>query len=174
VAEGGIGDNQFYKLGANYRHWVQMPWWKHVLSVRGRLESIDAYGDTDLPIYEKLFIGGPRTLRGVKYRDAGPKAFSDPGNSDRHAPIGGQTLALASAEYTIPIFKALRFAAFLDAGSLGEDAFGGSMSSFCVSAGVGLRIDIPGFPIRFDIAKPFKKDDDYTDEEVFSFSIGFE
>ena len=174
VAEGGIGDNQFYKLGANYRHWLQMPWWKHVLSVRGRLETIDAYGDNDLPIYEKLFIGGPRTIRGVKYRDAGPKAFSNPSYSDHHAPIGGQTLALASAEYTIPIFKALRFAAFMDAGSLGEDAFGGSMSSFCVSAGVGLRIDIPGFPIRFDIAKPFKKDDDYTDEEVFSFSIGFE
>jgi len=174
LSEGGIGDNQFYKLGANYRHWVQMPWWKHVLSLRGRLESIESYGDDELPIYEKLFIGGPRTIRGVKYRDVGPKGFSNPGNSDRHAPIGGQTMALASAEYSIPVFKAVRLAAFLDAGSLGEDAWGGSMSSFCVSGGLGLRIDIPGFPIRFDIARPFKKDDSYTDTEVFSFSIGFE
>jgi len=184
VAEGGVGDNQFYKLGANYRHWVQMPWWKHVLSLRGRLETVESYGDDDLPIYEKLFLGGPRTVRGVKYRDIGPKAFrgsrssGDFGGHDfvtgSHAPIGGQTMALASAEYTNPVFKAVRLAAFLDAGSLGEDAFGGSMSSFCVSAGVGLRIDIPGFPIRFDIAHPFKKDDSYTDTEVFSFSIGFE
>jgi len=174
LSEGGVGDNQFYKLGANYRHWLQMPWWKHVLSVRGRLETIEAYGDDELPIYEKLFLGGPRTVRGVKYRDVGPKGFSNPGSSDRHAPIGGQTMALASAEYSIPVFKAVRLAAFLDAGSLGEDAWGGSMSSFCVSGGVGLRIDIKGFPIRFDIARPFSKDDRYTDTEVFSFSIGFE
>jgi len=43
-----------------------------------------------------------------------------------------------------------------------------------VTAGVGIRIDIPGFPIRFDFAVPVVDDDDYTDEEVFSFVIGFE
>ena len=171
LAEGGIGDNQFYKLGANYRHWFPLPWGKHVLSLHGRLETVEAY-EGELPIYEKLFLGGPRTVRGVKYRDIGPKAFSSPDN-DRHAPLGGQTLVLGTAEYTIPVFKAVRLAAFMDAGSLGEDAFGGSMSSFCVSAGVGIRIDIRGFPIRFDIATPFKKDDRYTEKEVFSFSIGY-
>ncbi|MCL1920459.1 MAG: outer membrane protein assembly factor BamA [Kiritimatiellaeota bacterium] len=174
LSEGGVGDNQFYKLGANYRHWFPLPWGKHVLSLRGRLETIESYGDNELPIYEKLFLGGPRTVRGVRYRDVGPKAFDAPGYSDHHVPIGGQTLALGSAEYSIPLFKAVRVAAFMDAGSLGEDAWGGSMSSFCVSGGVGLRIDIKGFPIRFDIARPFKRDDRYTDTEVFSFSIGFE
>ena len=173
LSEGGIGDNQFYKVGVNYRHWFPMPWGKHVLSLRGRAETIDAY-EGDLPIYEKLFLGGPRTVRGVKYRDIGPKAFDAPGQSDHHVPIGGQTMILGSAEYTIPVFKAVRLAAFIDAGSLGEDAFGGSMSDFSVSAGIGLRIDIPGFPIRFDIARPFKDDDRYTDTEVFSFSVGFE
>ena len=174
LAEGGLGDNQFYRMGANYRHWVPLPWGKHVLSLRGRLETVDAYGDNDLPIYEKLFLGGPRTVRGVKYRDVGPKAFSAPGYSDHHVPLGGQTLALGTAEYTVPVFKAVRLAAFMDAGSLGEDSFGGSMSSFCVSAGIGLRIDLPNFPIRFDIARPFKRDDSYTEKEFFSFTIGFE
>jgi outer membrane protein insertion porin family len=172
LSEGGFGDNSFYKMGANYRHWFLMPWWKHVLSLRGRLETIDAY-DGNLPIYERLYLGGPRTVRGVRYRDIGPKVFSSTtGNS--HAPIGGQTMAVATAEYSIPVFKAVRLAAFVDAGSLGEDAWGGGMSTYCVSGGVGLRIDIPGFPIRFDIAKPFKKDDSYTETEIFSFSIGFE
>ncbi|MBR4171715.1 MAG: BamA/TamA family outer membrane protein [Kiritimatiellae bacterium] len=43
-----------------------------------------------------------------------------------------------------------------------------------VTVGCGLRIDIPGFPIRLDFAKPVKDDDGDTDEEVFSFLIGFE
>ena len=170
--EGALGDNELYKLGANYKEWHRMPWYKHVLSLRGRLETVDAYGgDGEVPIYEKLFLGGPRTIRGVEYRDIGPKVFSEGGS---HAPIGGQTLALATAEYTIPVFKAVRFATFTDVGSLGKDAFDPQLSDVCVSVGVGLRIDIPGFPIRFDFAKPVKTDDEYTDESIFSFAIGFE
>ncbi len=103
LSEGAFGDNEFYKLGASHKQWFRMPWHKHVLSLRGRLETVDAYGD-ELPIYEKLFLGGPRTVRGVEYRDVGPKLFRDPGNSNSHAPMGGQTLALATAEYTIPVF----------------------------------------------------------------------
>ncbi len=100
------------------------------------------------------------------------KIYKDNGSS--HASIGGKTLTLASAEYTIPIFKALRFATFMDVGSVGEDEFDPEFSDVCVAAGVGFRIDIPGFPIRFDFAKPISEDDDDTDEEVFSFAIGFE
>ncbi len=170
VYEGNIGENELYKLGANYQHWFRMPWYKHVLSLKGRVETIEAING-DVPVYEKLFAGGPHSIRGFEYRDVGPKAFSDSGS---HAPIGGQTLALVSAEYTIPIFKALRFATFFDVGSVGRDEFDPELSDVCASVGIGFRIDIPGFPIRFDFAKPVTEDDSYTDEEVFSFAIGFE
>jgi outer membrane protein insertion porin family len=168
--EGFLGDNELYKLGANYKQWFTMPWWKHVLSVRGRLETIDAYSG-EVPIYEKLFLGGPHTIRGVEYRDVGPKIFTADGE---HAPTGGDTLALVSTEYTIPVFKAVRVATFMDAGSLGADSFDPETSNVCVSFGLGLRIDIPGFPIRLDVAKPVVTDDDYTDDKIFSFSIGLE
>lgn len=172
VADGAIGDNEFYKVGVNYKRWFQMPWFKHVFSLRGRFETVDAYSG-DLPIYEQLFLGGPRSVRGVEYRDIGPKVLRGNG-SKKHAPTGGKTLALVSAEYTIPLFKAVRFATFLDVGSLSEDEFDPELSDVSVTAGVGLRIDIPGFPIRFDFATPLHDDDDYTDDEVFSFMIGFE
>lgn len=170
--EGAVGDNEIYKMGANYRRWIRMPWYKHVLSLRGQLETVEAYSG-DVPIYERLFLGGPRTIRGVEYRDIGPKVYGGSGSS-KHAPIGGQTLAMATAEYTVPVFKAVRVATFMDVGSIGEDAFDPELSDVCVSVGLGLRIDIPGFPIRFDFAKPIVEDDDYTDEEIFSFAIGFE
>ena len=171
TSESNIGDNEIYSLGANYRHWFRMPWYKHVLSLRGRVETVDAYNG-EVPVYEKLFAGGPRSIRGFEYRDVGPKAFKANGTS--HAAIGGQTLALASAEYTIPIFKALRFATFVDVGSVGEDALDPELSDIAASAGIGFRIDIPGFPIRFDFAESISEDDSYTDDEMFSFSIGFE
>lgn len=167
-SEGFFGDDQTYKMGGNYRRWYPMPWYKHVLSLRGRLETVEAYSG-DVPLYDKLFLGGPRTIRGVEYRDVGPKVY----RVGSHAPIGGQTLALATAEYTVPVFKAVRVATFSDAGTLGEDAFAPG-SSVCASVGIGLRIDIPGFPIRFDVAKPVVSDDKYTDNQFFSFAIGFE
>lgn len=171
IAENGLGDNAFYKVGVSHRQYFPL-WFKHVLMLRLRADTIDTYAggnDDGLPIYERLFLGGPRSVRGVTYRDIGPKIY----RAGDHAPIGGQTLGLATAEYTIPIFKAVRGAVFCDAGSVGEDAWG-NLGNFCVSAGLGLRIDIPGFPIRLDVAKPFVTDDDYTDEQIFSFSIGFE
>jgi outer membrane protein insertion porin family len=171
LSEGFLGENEFYRVGLSHRHWFAMPWWKHVLSLRGRAETVDAYTG-ELPAYESLFLGGPRTIRGVEYRGLGPKIFAD--NSDNYSATGGKSLIMATAEYTIPVFKAVRLAVFTDAGSLGDDAFGGGMNTVCVAVGVGLRIDIPGFPIRFDLAKPFITDDDYTNEEIFSFSIGFE
>jgi outer membrane protein insertion porin family len=169
--ENAFGDNELYALGGNYQRWFPMPWFKHVLSLRGRFETIEAYNG-EVPVYEKLFAGGPRSLRGFEYRDIGPKVLKNSGTT--HASIGGQTLMLASAEYTIPIFKALRFATFLDVGSVGEDELDPELSDICASVGVGFRIDIPGFPIRFDFATPIAEDDSYSDEEVFSFSIGFE
>jgi outer membrane protein insertion porin family len=171
LSEGAFGDNEFYKLGASHKHWFRMPWYKHVLNLRGRLETVDAYSG-EVPIYEKLFLGGPRTVRGIEYRDIGPKVYHE--NGHNHAPIGGESLALVTAEYTIPVFKAVRFATFMDVGSLGEDSFDPELSDVCVTVGVGLRIDIPGFPIRFDVATPVSEDDDYTDDEFFSFAIGFE
>ena len=171
MAEGGIGDNEFWKAGVQYKQWFPLPWWGHVFSLRGRLETVDATNG-ELPVYERLFLGGPRTVRGVEYRDMGPKLYR--GERKTHAAIGGKTMLLVTPEYTIPIVKAVRFAVFSDIGSLSPDEADPEFSDVTVSVGCGLRLDIPGFPIRLDVAKPICEDDSYTDEEVFSFMIGFE
>ena len=39
--------------------------------------------------------------------------------------------------------------------------------------GLGLRLDIPMFPVRLDFATPIEKPD-HADEEVFSFTVGYD
>ena len=169
------GENDVFRVGAPYRHWFPL-WWKHVLSLRGRVETISSYGSGDVPIYDRLFLGGGRTVRGIRYRDLGPKVVSDPSDPTDQHPVGGQTIGLVSAEYTVPLFEAVRLAAFTDAGSDTRDSydFGNLLKNYAWTAGMGLRIDIPGFPIRFDYATPIRKDDKLTREERFIFWIGFE
>jgi outer membrane protein assembly factor BamA len=48
------------------------------------------------------------------------------------------------------------------------------MHDWAWTAGMGLRIDIPGFPLRFDYAWPIVRDEQLTRTERFSFLIGIE
>jgi outer membrane protein insertion porin family len=164
------GENDIYSVGAQARRWFKMPWnEKHVLSLRARFETVEAYSG-DVPIYERLYLGGGRTVRGIDYRDIGPKVI---GLNRKWHPIGGQTLVNAGAEYSIPLFDKVRIAGFTDFGSLDEDAFSPDFSDIAVTAGLGLRIDIPGFPVRLDYATPIVKPDN-ADTSAFVLWIGFE
>jgi outer membrane protein assembly factor BamA len=89
-------------------------------------------------------------------------------------PWGGQTLFCVNFEYTIPVFKMLRIAAFTDIGSVGVDDFDFDFSdNFAWTAGIGFRLDIPMFPIRLDFAAPIEKPDE-AEKEVFSFTVGYD
>jgi outer membrane translocation and assembly module TamA len=77
-------------------------------------------------------------------------------------------------EYTVPVVKMLRVAAFSDLGSVGVDEFDLDFSdTFAWTVGIGFRIDIPMFPIRLDFATPIEEPD-HCEKEVFSFSVGYD
>ncbi len=163
-ADVGVGgDAKDYGLGFDFNHWWNV-WEDHVLMTRLSFDTVEAYSG-DVPLFDKLFIGGGRTVRGFEFRDGGPKAYK---NGD-HVAIGGQTSWCATAEYSIPLVSVLRFAVFTDIGAVGED-FCDFGDDILWSAGCGLRLDIKGFPIRLDVAKPITNDDK-TEEEVFTFWV---
>ncbi len=166
-------DYDLCRAGFDLRQYVPL-FFGHYLSFHLRAESIDALGDDEVPISERYFIGGGRTVRGFRYRDVGPKAIPVDEADRRARPVGGQTLGLFSAEYNVPIVSFLRTAAFYDIGNVWADPFDADFNEYASSWGIGLRLDFPGFPIRFDYAFPIDKDDEYTRSEHFVFWIGFE
>jgi outer membrane protein insertion porin family len=131
----------------------------------------------DIPIYNRMFLGGPKSIRGIEYRNVSPFARRSDKNgkfSGDYTPWGGQTLFCANFEYTIPIVKMFRLAFFSDVGSVAEDEFDIDFSdTFAWTAGMGLRLDLPMFPIRLDFATPIEKPDE-AEKEVFSFTIGYD
>ena len=168
-----FGDNTFWRLGVNHRSYFSV--WErfgHVLMVGARAETISAISG-DVPIYNRMFLGGPRSIRGIEYRHAAPMARKV-SNGD-YIPWGGQTLFCMNFEYTVPVVKDfLRLAVFTDLGSVGEDEFDLDFSdTFAWTVGLGVRIDLPMFPIRLDFATPVKKPS-HADEEVFSFTVGYD
>ena len=162
---GFFGEAKDYGIGFNVTKWWN-PWKDHVLMTRFRADAVEAYSG-DVPMFDRFFIGGGRTVRGYEFRDGGPKAWAN----GEHVAIGGQTMWCGTLEYSIPLVSALRFAVFTDFGAADKD-FLGTGDELMWSVGCGLRLDLPGFPIRLDIAKPLTDDD--TDEETFTFWIGID
>ncbi len=179
------GDNKYWKVGINHRHyWNVWKRYNHVFMAGLRAETIDGIGD-DVPVYNRLFLGGPKSIRGIEYRNVSPlvrRTYGGPsGNGyygwydgSEYAPWGGQTLVCANFEYTIPVVKMLRIAFFSDLGSVGEGDFDVDLSdTFAWTVGFGIRLDIPMFPIRLDFATPIEKPE-HAEEEVFSFTVGYD
>lgn len=162
-----LGDTQTYSLQARSSQYWPL-WFDHVLNARGWLGVVDAWGDQDrVPIFERFFVGGPRTIRGFRYRDVGPR-------DERRRPIGGRSVFNASLEYSIPVAEKVRFATFYDIGMVWTDAYDFDFGNLNSSWGVGIRFDFPGFPIQFDYAWPLETDE-YNDRPSgrFSFWIGY-
>lgn len=169
AAGGPLGfDTDFYGFEARLSQYWPL-WWRHVFSVRAWAAVVEEYGDDDdVHLPDRLYLGGPNTLRGFKFRRVGP---SDPRTSE---PLGGKSAAMASVEYTVPVIKFVRAAVFYDIGNVWLDAYDFELSDYCSDAGMGLRLDIPGFPIRLDYAWPLEVTENvYRTAPRFNFSIGY-
>lgn len=174
------GETDTYQFNLRLAQYVPL-WFDHVLCLRGWSSLVEEYGDSDwVPIFDRLFLGGPRNVRAFKYRKVGPK------NEDKE-PLGGRSAATATAEYTIPLVDRVRLAFFYDVGIVWEDLFEkgsvypeGEEEDVIVGDGelydgygLGIRFDFPQFPIQLDYAWPVNTDDLLGDGGRFSFSIGY-
>lgn len=89
--------------------------------------------------------------------------------------IGGRWMALGTVEYLFPLManEMLQGAVFSDFGTVEEDV---DLEDFRVTAGFGFRVTVPAMgpvPLAFDFAFPIVKED-FDDERVFSFFVGFQ
>jgi outer membrane protein insertion porin family len=149
-----------------------------ILNVRGQVESVEAFGNSKddasedpnsygegVPIFDRLFLGGSYTLRGFEFRDVGPQQAGDP--------IGGNSSAFATAELTYPLFKQIRGAVFYDWGFVNVDSWDFETEDYNDNWGIGVRFDIPGFPLQLDYAWPITFDEAiHEDKGRFNFLIG--
>lgn len=142
---------------------------------------------TSLPFVKQYFAGGPYSVRGFRIRSLGPGTYEpEPGTTSFFDQAGDIRLE-ANLEYRFPIINFLNGAFFTDAGNVwlmneNPSLPGGKFTSsfigeFGVSSGFGLRVDIAGFVIRFDLAAPVKRpartwNFEY-DSPVLNFAIGY-
>lgn len=137
--------------------------WDSIFSISGELASVDSTNSDEVPIFERVFLGGGRTLRGFEFRDVGPR---DTPNTTGEA-IGGRSLGYASFEYTVPVgLETVRAAVFYDMGFVNGSSWDLSPSDLYGDVGLGVRLKLPisPLPLALDYAVPVMSPEDEADK----------
>ena len=168
---GAGGDAQYVsgKTGANYYYPI---FDQVVFNVLGEVGAIEGYGDENVRINERFYLGGS-TLRGFEDGGVGPR---DGNTSDS---LGGNLFYRGSVESSFPLGLPEELGIlghlFSDFGTLYDlDESGAEIqdeSSIRMSAGLGLSWRSPFGPVRVDVATPII-DEEFDETEVFRFNFG--
>ena len=109
-------------------------------------------GINEFPIDLRLFTGGPDSVRSFRYRELGPRTTSND-------PAGGESYWVTNAEYAHSLAGPVKCVGFFDAGDLSALDQGFDFSSPELSVGLGIRLDLPVGPIRFEYGHNLTRDE---------------
>jgi outer membrane protein insertion porin family len=169
VAGGPLGGSeQIVGVSLDARQYFRM-WKDSILLFSGTAASVDTWGDGKfVHIYDRLFLGGSNDLRGFNFRDVSPRDING-------EPLGGQSMAAFTIEYTVPLIEKARFAMFFDSGFVNARAWDFSTNGYVDDIGIGLRLDLPIGPLRIDYGIPLEKGP-YKDagSGKFNFNVGYQ
>jgi outer membrane protein assembly factor BamA len=121
-----------------------------------------------LPYTKQFFSGGPNSLRAFQINSVGPGTNYQNSDNRGFLQLGGDIKLEVNGEYRFNIYRFFKGALFVDAGNVwlqkSNPANTGSpflfstfMNEIAVGTGVGLRIDVSFFILRFDLAMPLRK-----------------
>jgi outer membrane protein insertion porin family len=167
VIAGGFlgGDTQIYALDLEGSQYFLLPK-DTILLLNGEIATVSQWGSgIEVPIYERLFLGGSNNLRGFPFREVGPQQNGEP--------IGGQSMARATIEWTFPIIQKARGAIFYDTGFVNSSAWSFGFNHIASDVGIGLRLDLPIGPLRLDYGYPVMRDG-YNGGGHFNFNVGYQ
>ncbi|MEI9998064.1 MAG: outer membrane protein assembly factor BamA [Verrucomicrobiota bacterium] len=165
-----LGQTNIYKFQADAQKYILLPY-DLILTIAGATGVVDEYGDSNqVPLFDRFFIGGSRSVRGFRNRDIGPHDFND-------EPLGGNTMAYQNTEITFPIIDRVRGAVWNDIGFLDARSFHytAAWEELNMAAGIGLRLNLPIGPLRLDYGLPYKDQGfNHSNTGRFDFDVGYQ
>jgi len=160
------GDSAFTKIEAA-SSWYFPLFWEVIYHLKFAAGQLFEDKSGKLPVFEKFYLGGIRTIRGFNSNHISPK---DPTTDER---IGGKKMWFMNAEWIFPLVKeaGLKGLIFFDAGNVYEDEW--EFDFIKKSVGTGFRWLSPVGPLRLEWGYVIDPVED-EDQSNWDFSIGGE
>lgn len=163
----GIGGDNYFVKGQVDSAWF-FPIGSSTISLRGRVGYIKGLFGHEIPLYERFYVGGIYTIRGLGFGEGGPR-------DETGEVIGGTSEVILNAEYIFPIFQEakLKGVVFLDAGRAYDDSED-FLSDIRYTAGGGIRWLSPFGPVRIEYGFNLSpKEDEESGKIEFAFGSFF-
>jgi outer membrane protein insertion porin family len=162
----GQQDEDTYGVSLEGSQHFSLPW-DLIFLAKGQLATVDTVdGSGQVPIFDRLFLGGANNLRGFQFREVGP--------NNGGVYYGGNSLGYGTLEMTFPIITRVRGAFFVDAGYVNQNSWDFDGSTYNADYGLGVRLDLPIGPIRIDYGIPFVSDQYNGGQGQIQFNIGYQ
>jgi outer membrane protein insertion porin family len=137
----------FLKLQSEVKHYQQI-FDPVILAMRLKAGTIKPIGDNStIPVEERFFAGGSRSVRGWARQELGPVDDSD-------TPTGGNSTVEFSIEPRIKIYGPLSMVIFWDGGNVWSETNAINLSDLRYAMGSGIRFSTPIGPVGIDLARP--------------------
>jgi outer membrane protein insertion porin family len=143
------------------------PFSRNVFGCRGSVGWIESLSDAKIPVIERFFLGGDRSLRGLNIRSVGGEY------NQNGTPTGGTKMALFNFEWQFIVTDEMRLILFLDAGNAWAEDQNFDLSNLRKTAGVEARLFLPVFNVPMRLIFALNLDPQYYEKSSdFLFSMG--
>jgi len=126
---------------------LEWTWYKPVINNTSlgfhiEYQFIKPMGDSDIPFWERYFLGGERSIRGYDIYTIGPK-------SEKGINMGGEKALVLNTEYIVPIGGPVYAIFFYDLGNAYASSERININNMYSSAGLEARIFVPALRVPF-------------------------
>ena len=184
---------EFAGLGGNTKFWkpiLEGIWYiphtsRTTIGIRTQYQYIATGNPSQLPVFERLWLGGEFSIRGFDIRRVGPTVADINPEVSRETfqgrtVIGGNKSLLFNGEYQFTIAQPVRFIVFYDTGQVQDFGHDFALDAFRTSTGIEVRFFMPvlNVPFRLIYAWNPQRDNIFNDrfepqeETVFRFAVG--
>ena len=139
----------------------------HVIGFHAQYQLAKAINGSEIPYWEKFFLGGERSIRGYEVYSIGPR-------NENGFNLGGEKALIFNAEYIIPVGGPLYAIFFYDMGNSVSYGQKLNFKDMYSSLGIEARLFIPALRVPFRLIfsynnkKIFPSDPDFA----FRFAVG--
>jgi outer membrane protein insertion porin family len=134
----------------------------HVLGLHGQFQTIRAIRGSQIPYWEKVFLGGERSIRGYEVYTIGP-------HDENGYNIGGDKALILNAEYIIPVGGPLYVIFFYDRGNAVAAGTSLAWKDMYASTGIEARLFIPALRVPFRLIFAYNNRKIYPNDPDFAF-----
>ncbi len=162
----GLGGDNFFIKSLVDSGWYFPSFWGTTFSVRGRAGYATGFNDEELPLYERFYVGGINTMRGLGFGEGGPR-------NEEGEKIGGNYEFILNTELIFPLVDDIKLkgVVFFDYGGAFDENDNFGISDMRKTTGFGFRWLSPFGPLRLEWGYNIEPKEDENDSKI-EFSMG--